>query len=33
MNRPSFFERQPGVVVFGLLALWLAVGILDGMGC
>jgi hypothetical protein len=32
MNRPSFLQRRPGVAIFGLFVLWLAVGVLEGLG-
>jgi hypothetical protein len=32
MNRPSFFERYPSVAVAFVFVLWIAVGILEGLG-
>ena len=32
MNRPSFLDRHPALAVAFLFALWLALGIAEGMG-
>ena len=32
MNRASFLERRSDVAIFGLFVLWLAVGVLEGLG-
>jgi hypothetical protein len=32
MNRPSFLDRHPSLVLAFLFALWLALGIAEGMG-
>jgi len=32
MNRPSFLDRHPSLAILAVFALWLAVGIAEGMG-
>jgi hypothetical protein len=32
MSRPSFLERRQGGAIFGLFVLWLALGVLEGLG-
>ena len=32
MDRPSFLDRHPSFALVALLALWFAVGIMEGLG-
>jgi hypothetical protein len=32
MRRPSFLDRHPGLALLGMLLLWLALGLAEGLG-